>query len=213
MSRVAGGAPHALDRKKPLDRLDLARHAVDVLVLEVGRERLRLEASAGRPRVLLPRGDPVDEPGQRRGLRAEEGAVARQPVVQRCRRQDVRAAKGGEAPRAQAHPVERKLDDRLGNRGIAVLRGHLRRVERLRVGKLLVRVADAVAPAVRDQLREDPALGVLDRGLGDAERRAGIETRLPEVDHCRPPALVRGRIGVHVTRIGGRIQLLDVDRL
>ena len=47
--RIAGRAPDAPDREQPLHRLDLAGDAVDVVVLEVGRERLGQEPTASRP--------------------------------------------------------------------------------------------------------------------------------------------------------------------
>ena len=154
-----------------------------------------------------------DKPGERRRLRAQEVVVVREAVVRRRGGQDARAAERGEAPRADAHPVERELDDLLRHVPVAVLGGDLGGVERLRVRELLVRVADAVAPGERDQLREDAELGALHGRFRDGVAGAVAEALLPERDDGVARGVVRGGVRVHVARVGGRVQPLGVDRL
>ena len=74
-------------------------------------------------------------------------------------------------------------------RRVAVLRHHLRGVECLGERQLLVRIADAVAPALHELLHEDGALRVHHALFGNDDLRAVREASVPVGDDAGARAL------------------------
>ena len=89
----------------------------------------------------------------------------------------------------------------------AVLGKHLRDVDALGEGELLVGVADAVAPRQREVLDQQRALGVRDARLGNRDRRPLVEPAPPVRDRLPARGVVVGRVDPpHRAAAPGRVQ-------
>ena len=193
---MTGLRPHARHREQPRTDGRLLVHA-EHLARDVGAVALALEQPPVGS-VLDLAAERPHEPRQRGRLLLQEAPVAVEPEVQRARRELLARPPVREALRQRP---QGDAEDPLRHVAVPVPRHHLRRIERLGEGELLVVVPGAVAPRERDLLHEHAELGVEHPRLRNDVLRPAGKARTPEADDRVPGRVVGPRVRLEA---GGR---------